>query len=259
MKAVQCTFQRYEKKYVVRKEQYEQLVKLMEPYMELDEYGRHTICNIYYDTQSYELIRTSLEKPAYKEKLRLRSYGIPTDESQVFLELKKKVQGIVYKRRIAMPYREVEPFLLGKEPEVKTQIHKEISYFMKQYDPSAKVVIAYDRMAYVQKDNPDIRITFDFAIRARQDHLDLRFGDVGAMLLKEEEVLMEVKVPNSLPLWLCNVFACVGVFPTSYSKYGTCYTEQLYDEFLCQLQQQRKKRSAISGFERVQGMPVYNR
>ena len=126
MKAIQCVFQRYEKKYMMNQLQYQKLMKLIAPHMQLDEYGKHTISNIYYDTNQFELIRTSLEKPVYKEKLRLRSYGIASDQGPAFLELKKKVQGIVYKRRECMPYAEVMQYLNGDYIKEKTQILKEI-------------------------------------------------------------------------------------------------------------------------------------
>ena len=83
-------FKRYEKKYMLTKEQYESFKEDIDDFMKIDEYGLSTICNIYYDTVDYKLISRSIEKPIYKEKIRLRSYGIPTPDSTVFLELKKK-------------------------------------------------------------------------------------------------------------------------------------------------------------------------
>lgn len=229
MKAVQCIFQRYEKKYLLSAVQYKQLLSRMIPYMELDEYGKHTICNVYYDTENYELIRTSLEKPCYKEKLRLRSYGIPKQDTPVFLELKKKVQGIVYKRRVCMSYQQAQSYLKREYIPQKSQILREIDYFLDRYQPYARAMIAYDRMAYQQINHPDIRITFDFAIRTRQESLDLQLGDQGDLLLNNGEVLMEVKVSDALPLWLCRCLQELAIYPCSYSKYGACYMEQIYD------------------------------
>lgn len=146
---VQEVFQRYEKKYRITREQYNQLICRMITRMEADIYGKHTICNIYFDSPEYELIRTSLEKPIYKEKLRLRSYGIPSDEDTVFLELKKKYNGVVYKRRVPMKLREARKYLYyGIKPEADSQILREIDYAMQVYQPKPMVYLAYERIAF---------------------------------------------------------------------------------------------------------------
>ena len=100
--AIQTVFQRYELKYILTAKQKEKVLQAIEPYMALDQYGRTTIRNVYFDTDNYRLIRRSIEKPAYKEKLRLRSYGQAEADSAVFVELKKKYQKIVYKRRVSL-------------------------------------------------------------------------------------------------------------------------------------------------------------
>ena len=130
--------------------------------MKMDNYGEHTICNLYFDTDDYELIYSSIEKPVYKEKLRLRSYGVPEKNSKVFLELKKKYQGIVYKRRVEMTFQEAINYLSqGIHPDCDSQILKEIDYFKNFYHPVPKVIIAYDRIAYAGIEDKELRITFD--------------------------------------------------------------------------------------------------
>ena len=168
MSGFNMVFKRYEKKYMLTKEQYEKFRETADNYMKVDEYGLSTICNIYYDTDAYDLIRNSIEKPVYKEKIRLRSYGVPTDKSTVFLELKKKYKGIVYKRREAMTlteaYQCVENLDMGER---KDQISQEIDYFLKMYRPVPKVFLAYDRIAMFGIEDHAFRITFDFNIRSR--------------------------------------------------------------------------------------------
>ena len=229
MKKMECVFQRYEKKYLLSSRQYLALLEKLAPYMELDVYGKHTICNIYYDTESYELIRTSIEKPSYKEKLRIRSYGVPNDDSNVFLELKKKVCGIVYKRRVCMNYEEAMCYLTYGTISIQSQILKEIDWFLERYHPNQKTFIAYDRMAYVGKEDENLRITFDFDLRWRRDHVDLAYGDEGERILSQDEVLMEIKIPEAMPLWLSNILNELLIFPVSFSKYGICYKEHLID------------------------------
>lgn len=233
MKKIQHVFQRYEKKYLLRKEQYEHLCEIMKPYMQADAYGKHTICNIYYDTNQYDLIRTSIDKPPYKEKLRIRSYGVPTMEDTVFLEIKKKVQGVVYKRRVSMPYQEALAYVEQQhQMKPKSQILKEIDYFLQCYSVKEKAYIAYDRIAYFGKEYADFRMTFDFNIRWRTEQLCLNQGDHGTHLLEDDEVLMEIKMPMAMPLWLSKALNELNIFPVSFSKYGVCYKENLYHQVL---------------------------
>ena len=138
--AYQTVFKRYELKYLLTLEQKEKVLKAMEPYMELDQYGRTTIRNIYYDTDNYRLVRHSIEKPAYKEKLRIRSYRKADPKSPVFVELKKKYESIVYKRRLVLPEEQALGWVSGeqrcdeKNLHKNSQISEEIDYFLSYYE-----------------------------------------------------------------------------------------------------------------------------
>ena len=228
-KATQFVFKRYEKKYLLDPVQYAELKSRLEKYMDADEYGRYTICNIYFDTDDYELIRTSLEKPVYKEKLRLRSYGVPKDNDRIFAEVKKKLDGVVYKRRTAMTAEEAGDFLIRgiKPSSADGQILSEIEWFLSRYQPEPKIFLAYDRVALFGKEDPALRITFDRNIRWRDTDLDLRFGDWGEMVLPPDKILMEIKIPGTVPVWLGHMLSEIGLFPTSFSKYGTCYIQNI--------------------------------
>lgn len=229
MAKTQTVFARYEKKYVVSSIKYAKLIEKLTPYMTLDEYGKYTICNIYYDTDNYELIRYSLDKPSYKEKLRIRSYGTPHDEDPVFIELKKKVNGVVYKRRTMLPCAIAMDYMNRGIMPKDEQILKEIGWFIHRYDLSKQTYIAYDRMAYFGNENHDLRITFDFDLRYRLDHCDLRFKDAGAPIIDHNEILMEIKMPFAMPLWLTNILNELEIYPCSFSKYGTCYREHIFE------------------------------
>lgn len=221
-------FQRYEKKYILTKAQYEQFLERVSDYLEIDQYGESTICNLYYDTPTYDLIRNSIEKPAYKEKLRLRSYGVPRKGDKTFVEIKKKYDGIVYKRRIELPLEESTKYLdNGISPTKGNQIKKEIDYFMSYYQPVKKMYIAYDRTAMIGKYDTSIRVTFDRNIRYRMYDLDLGKGDYGTLVLPPETVLMEIKVAGAYPLWMVTILSDLQIYPTSFSKYGSCYKREL--------------------------------
>ena len=227
-KKIQQSFKRFEKKYLLTHTQYKALLDGMEPHMKADVYGQYTICNIYYDTDNFELIRHSIEKPVYKEKLRLRSYGTPTDEKKVFVEIKKKFDHVVYKRRVTMPCEHAVSYLEGKTyPQTADQICHEIDWFLKYYQPKPKVFIAYERMALTGLENSELRVTFDTNLRWRDYDLDLRLGDYGSPIPTQDRILMEIKIPGTAPLWLSHLLSSQGVFPTSFSKYGTCYKENL--------------------------------
>ena len=223
MSEMQSCFKRNEKKYLLTPEQYRAVKRGMAPYMKADVHPQYTICNIYYDTPQFELIRASLEKPVYKEKLRLRSYGVPGSLDPVFVEVKKKYDGVVYKRRITMAARDAVQYLQGEQNGDGSQISREVDWFLNFYRPEPKVMIAYDREAYAAADGGELRLTFDTALRARSNDVDLQQGDYGVPLLEDDLILMEIKIPGAAPLWLAKLLSENRIFPTSFSKYGTYY------------------------------------
>lgn len=233
MTQIQEVFKRYEKKYLLTKTQYQLLTSRLRKEMTADQYGKHTICNIYFDSPNYELIRSSLEKPVYKEKLRLRSYGTPSDQDLVFIELKKKFNGIVYKRRIPLLLPEASAYLRQQQPPKQHhQIINELDWVLEKYHLSPAAYLAYDRIALFGNENEQLRVTFDANIRCRDYCLELDQGDYGSTLLNPGEVIMEVKLPNTMPLWMSRLFSELKIFPTSFSKYGAYYKNYLSKKHL---------------------------
>lgn len=227
----QNVFKRYEIKYLLTVRQKKRLLDEIEPYMALDKYGRTTIRNIYFDTDSYRLIRRSLEKPAYKEKMRLRSYAQADPDQPVFVELKKKYNGVVYKRRLAMPQKQAMDWLCGNMPyPADTQIAREIDYFRQYYGAlMPKVFLSYEREAYYCRQGGDFRITFDDNILCRQEDISLEAGVAGKPILEADKVLMEIKTPGGIPLWLTEALSRERIFKTSFSKYGTAYEAMIFN------------------------------
>lgn len=227
----QNIFKRYEVKYLITDEQKKALLKIMQPYMKIDKYGRTNIRNIYFDTDTYELIRRSIEKPLYKEKLRVRSYGCPQNDSDIFVELKKKFDGIVYKRRLSLPYCKVKNAFLKHEPlPCDSQISREIDYFRSYYDTLKPVVfLSYDREAYETIIKSDFRITFDSNIFSRLNDFDLSSDIYGYPVLDENMNIMEVKTSSAIPLWLADFLSKENIYKTSFSKYGAAYRRYIKD------------------------------
>lgn len=228
--AYQSVFKRYELKYFLTPAQKEQILAAMEPYMKLDSYGRTTIRNIYYDTSNYRLIRQSLEKPVYKEKLRIRSYAQADPDTPVYVELKKKFDAVVYKRRIGLPEQAAMAWIAGTLPcPGEEQIVREIDYFRRFYAGlEPKVFLSYEREAYYALDGSDFRVTFDESILFRQRDLSLCGGVWGAPLLEPGQTLMEIKCSGGIPLWMAASLSRQEIYKTSYSKYGTAYQTIIY-------------------------------
>ena len=231
MADTKLTFKRYEKKYLLSPEQYRALREGLEGRIRPDEFAHSTVCSIYFDDERFSLIRHSLDRPVYKEKLRLRSYNVPDEDGEVFVELKKKYKGIVYKRRVAMTNRQAVAYLEGRAPAPEPgQITREIDFFLKTHQLRPRAFIACDRSAYVAVDNEELRVTFDENLRWREDRLSLPSGSDGLPMLRPGEVLMELKIPNAAPLWLARLLSELRIFPTSFSKYGSAYRGHILQE-----------------------------
>ena len=218
-------FKRYELKYRLTLAQRERILEAMAPYMAPDRYRRTTVRNLYMDTDSYRLIRRSIEKPAYKEKLRIRSYAQVTGEDTVFVELKKKYEKVVYKRRLPLCERDATAWVCREQRcPVDSQIAREIEYFMDFYGTLRPTVfLSYQREAYYDRGGGDFRVTFDDTILCRQTDLSLRSDIYGTPILPEGNVLMELKCSGGIPLWMVEVLSREQIYKTSFSKYGPAY------------------------------------
>lgn len=228
MSAYQMTFKRVEIKYLLNPIQYRELLKKLEGKMAADKYGKSVISNIYFDTPDSRLIRESMEKPVYKEKFRLRSYGVPRDGDTVFLELKKKYKGIVYKRREDMSLEDAENYLYREKAAPKdSQVMREIGWFRNYYkEVIPAMYISYERTAMYGILDKELRMTFDGNILWRDTSLSLDSGPWGNSILEQGQRLLEVKLPGSMPLWLADIFDELNIYPASFSKYGQAYMAQ---------------------------------
>lgn len=228
----QMTFKRYELKFMLTQSQKQALLQVMEPYMALDQYGRTTIQNLYYDTDSFRLVRRSMERPEYKEKLRVRSYGTAREGGRVFVELKKKYDHVVYKRRLTLPEPDAMAWLAGdKSAAPDSQIGREIDYFCAFYrDLRPQVFLSYEREAYFERGGGDFRVTFDENILTRRTALSLKTSPWGTPLLPHGTVLMELKTPGGIPLRMTRFLTENHIYKTSFSKYGTAYQNVIFPQ-----------------------------
>lgn len=219
--------QRYEMKYLLNKRQTDALCQQLEGHMKIDEYGLTSIASLYYDTPDSRLIRASLEKQEFKEKLRLRSYGQATYASPVYLELKRKYDGVVYKRRVQSTIPEIARFFSGSDALGTGQIQKELAFFRDYYKVLAPAcLIIYDRAAYFEPGG-DLRLTIDHRPRYRTECLTLTESMDGLPLLAEGWSILEIKVHGALPLWLSSILNENRIFKTSFSKYGEAYRREV--------------------------------
>ena len=239
-----CNFERKETKYLLTPEQYRQFRELVGGLLADDEYPRSIISSLYYDTPEDRLINRSMEKPRYKEKLRIRAYGCANASQPVYVELKKKFKGIVYKRRVAMsmpaayafmdgmPYREVvERFPLA-DPAMQAdafsfksmQIASEIAFTRDRYpDLRPAMMIVTNRLALRSTEGSDVRVTFDLNPVWRDTELGFGYGFDGTPIHADGRVIMEIKCLGAYPLWLVDALSQCKVYPQSSSKYGKAY------------------------------------
>lgn len=235
-------FQRKEKKYLLSQEKYELLLKKVAQHLVQDAYGKHTILSLYYDDCDFSLIRHSIQKPKYKEKFRVRSYGCPqSSTAPIYLEIKKKVNGIVYKRRVKIKYDELALFNRNaKSLAVKVsdqQIKNEIDYLVLRRHLFPQVLICYEREAFYSQDDEEFRVTFDHEIRFRTDDLNLQSGTRGQRVAPEFDVLMEVKALGAYPVWFSQILSELAIFPNSFSKYAQVYVRYLAPNHLLKEEQ----------------------
>lgn len=222
-------FRRYEEKYLLSEDDKNKLFAKINKYLKKDEYYKSTICSIYFDNDNNDLIINSLEKPIYKDKVRLRSYGIPNLEDNVYLEIKNKYKGIVNKRRIKIKLKDFNNYINNKEISDNSQIMKEINYLFEFYNLKPNIFIGYDRLSFVGISDEYLRITIDSNLRSRKDNLNLNYGDKGEKYFKNDYYIMEIKTLGSIPLWLTRSLNELGIYPTSFSKYGSLYTKYIYN------------------------------
>lgn len=221
-------FKRVEKKYLLTNEQYRMLFARIGMRLKPDRFGRSTVISLYLDTPDHLLIRNSIDATVYKEKLRLRSYGTPNADTVVYLELKKKFEGVVYKRRVAMKLADAERYFRTGEKPFCNQVISEIDYAMRFYGhPLPAMLIACEREAWFDDAHPDLRLTFDSSIRYRESNLKLSLGSAGILLIPDSTKLLEIKTGGAMPLWLVHALEECQIVSTSFSKYGTAYLQTL--------------------------------
>jgi len=226
---MQCVFKRYEEKYIISRAQAQILELPILQNMEPDKYGPYWVQNLYYDTDHWDIIRQSMEKPFYKEKLRMRCYGIPKPGDKIFLELKKKFDGVVYKRRIPLKPDVLDANLANVLATNDTQIARELHFHLQTNQPQPRMLLAYRRFAYTGVANPNLRITFDEHIRYRLQGFHFQAPQEGKAILPDDTLLMEIKAPAGFPLWLVNACSQHKIFNTSFSKYACCFSNHLQE------------------------------
>lgn len=225
-----ATFKRYEKKYIISKEKLDKIMPSLLEYMELDPFcingGEYRIYSIYYDTVNHDIIRQNSSKPVYKEKMRVRSYyDKHNPEDKVFMEIKKKSDGIGNKRRIKLKIKEIEPFVNeGILPEtndyLSSQVARELQYFLKKNKVAPALYVQYDRLALFGKEDKDFRMTFDRNVRTRRSNFEFGERDEDELLLPDGNYIMEIKILGAMPLWLTRILSENELFSRGFSKYG---------------------------------------
>ena len=227
MKGYVSNFKRVEKKYMFTIDKYNELMKRLDTKLDPNEFPNSSILNIYFDTDNYDLAIKSIQKPVYKEKIRLRSYNKPSKDSSVFLEIKRKCDSVVSKRRIEMKLSDLELYVKDKDSleSSNNQIKKELDYYFDRYDLRPTMYLSYLREAYYDPTDRDFRVTFDSNVIAREYDLNLDSLNYGTNILEKDKYIMEIKTLGSIPLWFVKMINELGIMPCGFSKYGEAYTQ----------------------------------
>lgn len=229
------SFDRVEKKYIITAEQKAAMLRAIDTVMEKSKYFESKIFNIYFDTDNFDLIIQSMEKPEFKEKLRARSYG---GFDKVFLEIKTKLRGKDYnngyKRRVLITKNDFKNLVSGKKNIIELaekkieqpsdiQIAKEVDYLIRHFSLKPKILVYYDRISYEGKDG--LRITFDEDLRFRDQNLKFTKNAKDKRYFNDEKnIIMEIKANGVMPMWLVKKLSYEKVYPTSFSKVASAYT-----------------------------------
>lgn len=217
-------FKRREKKYLLSSREYEALMSRIKGNLVPDKHGKSTLCSLYLDTPDFLLIRNSIDAISYKEKLRMRSYGVPSSDKKLFFEIKKKYKGVVYKRRVSMTMAEAFQYVESGKPPIDSQIMREIDYLMHFYrQPKPNVCILCEREAYFARESADVRLTFDRNIRYRRGFPSESDINDGTPIINDGEYILEIKTPGAMPLWLARALSECRIYPRSFSKYAHAY------------------------------------
>lgn len=229
------SFNRYEKKFIVSKAQAKMLKAEMRSFIEPDAFSSnsyYTICNVYYDTLEDEIIKKSVSKPIFKEKLRLRAYGKSGPEDIVYLEIKKKLNGFVNKRRTSITVTEANNLIFNKVMPIRkkyhnTQVLNEIYHYVLKKELVPRIALSYDREAFFAKNDASLRITFDFNIQSRRDDVHVGRSSLDEHVLDDNYTIVEIKTSSAFPLWLTHILSKYKIYHQSFSKYGTEFYEHL--------------------------------
>ena len=217
-------FKRYEKKYRLSAQEYNKFMSCIRDKLVPDKHGKSTLCSLYLDTPSFRLIRDSIDAISYKEKLRLRSYGVPTNDKKIFFEIKKKYKGVVYKRRVSMSKSESFEYIESGKMPIQSQIMREIDYLMHFYDqPKPNVCILCEREAYFLQEDGNIRLTFDKNLRYRFGFPTEENINEGTPIVNDGEYILEIKTPGAMPIWLAHTLSECEIYPAKFSKYAHAY------------------------------------
>lgn len=227
-------FDRIEKKYLITVADQKNLIKLIRKNMKKDHYFKSEVFNLYFDNDNYDLITQSIDWTDFKEKLRARSYG---GYDRVFLEIKTKLRGkennVGYKRRVMITHDDFAIFIKKQQKlevlaqkAVETandlQIAKEVDYLVSQFNLKPKILITYNRESY--KTDDGLRITFDRNLKYRDQNLSLAKRINDKIYFKDDHnIIMEVKAPGVIPLWLVKKLSELKLYPQQFSKIGKIY------------------------------------
>ena len=231
---------RYEFKFPISYDDMDRLMDDLIPYVKSDkhvnEYGIYTISSLYMENDCKDCYYETINGDPFRQKVRLRVYGKQAfKDSDAFLELKNKINGLVVKRRINMKLSDAVNFMNdcaknGNSAKIESyknadsQILKEIRQVIATKKLKPAVIVSYERLPLVAIDDESLRITFDFNLRSRSDALDQTEGTGGLRRCPKNVAILEIKTNKPLPYWLTKILAKYNYRNQTFSKYCSHYS-----------------------------------
>jgi hypothetical protein len=224
------TFNRYELKYIAGRKLVTAFRDGLDSRLDRDPHGVrgfYPVWSRYYDTRDLRLYWEKIDGIRFRRKLRIRHYGAPdlvTDATQVWVEIKQRVNRVTQKRRVRLAYAEALGLCDGMEPAVyeprDRAVIEEVLVFVQQHALRPTTVVGYVREAYVgREEDGGLRITVDSRVRGRDRDLDLYSGGENRHIIRPELSVVEIKVNERVPYWLTERIAGHNLQLVRMSKY----------------------------------------
>jgi hypothetical protein len=220
---------RYECKYLVLEAWVPEIRRIIGPFVRPDRFapqagGMYRISSLYLDSPDLQLLRMAREGWSERMKLRARTYS-ERQEDPVFLEVKRRFNGVVHKTRARLARAEVRAPLRshawGAPARSGPSELRQFVHLAQHFAVRPVRHVRYLREAYESRGGEPVRVTFDRALEQAEGR-DGELSPDGSRWrpLGLEGVVLELKFTGGFPLWMGALVARFELERRSISKYS---------------------------------------